>query len=126
MVMKKFIVAFDEFHFSESTMQYAIYFSRQCRAHLVGIFLTNPTHQSYSYADIVAYRGEDINQYIKVLDERDQEEKAEKLSLFKTSCEEAGLNYSVHHDNGSALKELIHESIYADLLIMSPAKQCQN
>lgn len=37
---------------------------------------------------------------------------------FEDACREAHLNYSVHHDCNIAIQDLLHESIYADLIII--------
>jgi nucleotide-binding universal stress UspA family protein len=119
--MKKFIAAFDGLNMSESTMQYAIYFAKQCQAHLVGVFLEDFTRRSYSVADITKYEGE-FEAHMEVFDRKDREERDSSIEIFEHACQSAGLNYSIHQDRNIALHELLHESIYADLLVINAAE----
>lgn len=41
----------------------------------------------------------------------------ENIRVFKTACEQRGIAWLVHRDQGAPLKELITESSYADLII---------
>jgi nucleotide-binding universal stress UspA family protein len=117
--MKKFIAAFDGLNLSESAMDYAINLSISCKAHLVGVFLEDFTRHSYSVAEITSYEGEDFDKYIHELNEKESEERGESIALFEKACQEKGLNYSVHRDRNVAMQELLHESIYADLIFVS-------
>jgi nucleotide-binding universal stress UspA family protein len=117
--MKKFIAAFDGLNFSHSTMNYAIYMAKQCQAHLVGVFLEDTTRHSYSVADITRYEGADFDIHMHDLNEKDQEERTEAIEVFEQACQDEGVNYAIHRDRNVALQELLHESIYADLMIIS-------
>ena len=121
-MMKKFIAAFDGLSFSETTMNYAIYLAKHCKAHLVGVFLEDFMRRSYGVADITSYQGSDFDKHMHDLNEKDKEERDESISIFEKYCRDAGLNYSVHRDRNVALQELLHESIYADLLIISESE----
>lgn len=116
--MKKFIAAFDGLNFSESTMSYGIFLAKHSNAHLVGVFLEDFTRHSYSVADITKYEGESFDKHVQELNERDREERDECIEQFEQACQSAGLNYSVHRDRNVAIQELLHESIYCDLLIV--------
>lgn len=117
--MKKFIAAFDGLRFSESTMNYAIFLTRHWKAHLVGVFMEDFTRHSYGMADIAKYAGTDLDQHIHELNEKDKEEREESINTFEQACQHAGLDYSIHRDRNIAIQELLHESIYADLLIIN-------
>lgn len=117
--MKKFIAAFDGLHFSESTMNYAIFLAKHCNAHLVGVFLEDFTRHSYSVADVTNYEGASFDEHLRELNEHDKEERDESIALFENACHNAGLNFSVHRDRNVALQELMHESVYSDLLIIN-------
>jgi nucleotide-binding universal stress UspA family protein len=41
------------------------------------------------------------------------------VEQFETACSRSGVEHSIHHDRNIAIKELLHESIYADLLVIS-------
>ncbi|MGZ5285838.1 MAG: universal stress protein [Flavisolibacter sp.] len=118
--MKKFIAAFDGLDFSESTMHYAIYLARKCQAHLVGVFLEDFTRHSYGMADVTHYEGQSFDQRVASLNIKDNEQRKSSIEIFEHACQDAGLNYSVHRDHNLAIQELLRESVYADLLVMSP------
>lgn len=117
--MKKFIVAFDGLHFSESALAYSIFFAKQSAAHLVGIFLDDFMRRSYGIVELSNYEGTKLDRYIKNQDEKDKEERTENVEAFETACQNAGIDYSVHRDKNVAIQGLLHESIYSDLLIVS-------
>ncbi len=115
--MKKIIVAFDGLKFSESTKDYAIYLAKRINAHLVGVFLDDFTYHSYSFPDVVGF-GNKWEEKIDDINAEDEERRKRSVYLFEDACQAAGLHYSVHRDKNIAYQELIHESIYSDLLII--------
>ncbi|HTM92931.1 MAG TPA: universal stress protein [Flavisolibacter sp.] len=117
--MKKFIAAFDGLRFSESTLDYAVFFAKHTNAHLVGVFLEDFTRHTYSVADITKYAGEDFDRHIQELNNKDSEERDESIDKFERACQNMSLNYTVHRDRNVAIQELLHESIYADLIILA-------
>jgi nucleotide-binding universal stress UspA family protein len=116
--MKKFIAAFDGLKFSQSTLDYSLFLAKHANAHLVGVFLEDFTRHSYSLADITKYAGEDFDSHMQELNEKDREERAESVDKFEQACQNVGLNYTVHRDRSVAIQELLHESIYADMIII--------
>jgi nucleotide-binding universal stress UspA family protein len=116
--MKKFIAAFDGLRFSESTVDYAILMAKNCDAHLVGISMEDFTRHSYTAADVISFENSTLDKHLKELNEKDKEERELSIDIFAQACRKAGLNYSVHRDRNVALQDLLHESIYADLLII--------
>lgn len=116
--MKKFLVAFDGLRFSESTMNYAIELSENCDAHLVGVFLEDVLRHSYSVAEVKEYSGANFEKYMQALDHRDQKARQRSIEVFEAACRAKGLSYSIHRDQNAAIRELYHESVYADLLII--------
>jgi len=116
--MKKIIAAFDGLKFSESTMNYAIQLAKQGSAHLVGIFLDDFTYHSYKIYDLIKEEGGIFESKRKRLEKKDSKIRAVAVINFETACRKSGLEYTLHHDRGIAIKELLHESIYADLLII--------
>jgi len=117
--MKKFIAAFDGLKFSESTLDYALFLSKHSNAHLVGVFLDDFSRHSYSIADITKYEGAMFDEHVQELNEKDKEDRDRSVEEFEEACQSAGINYSVHRDKNIAIQELLHESIYADLIIIS-------
>ncbi len=115
--MKKIIVAIDGLKFSASATEYAVQIAKEMNAHLVGVFLDDATYTSYKIYDIVVKEGASqskLNQY----EQQDAEKRKESAGRFESVCSNAGIHYSIHHDHNIALRELLHESIYADLLII--------
>ena len=117
--MKKLIAAFDGLNFSESTMNYAIFLAKHANAHLVGVFLEDFTRHSYSMADISKFEGADFEKHLDELNDKDKEERNESIEVFEKACQNVGINYTIHRDRNIAIQELLHESIYADLIIIS-------
>ncbi len=116
--MKKIIAAFDGLQFSESTMQYAIELSRQTNAYLVGVFLDDITYHSYRISEVVAENGGISDTLIQELNDIDEEKRDQSVEMFKAACMKAKVKYAVHRDRNVAIHELLHESIYSDLLIV--------
>lgn len=117
--MKKFIAAFDGLKFSASTRDYAIQLAKQNGAHLVGVFLDDFTYTSYKIYDLVSTGGSPIESSKRKLDKKDAETRALAAASFEAACKKAGIEYTLHHDRSIAIQELLHESIYADLLIIN-------
>lgn len=115
--MKKIIAAIDGLKLSESTMNYAVHIAKELDAHLVGVFLDDPTYTSYKIYEAVVKEGASEAK-LKQYDEEDAERRKEAARRFESVCNDAGINHSVHHDRDIALRELLHESIYADLLVI--------
>ena len=118
--MKKIIAAFDGLRFSERTLEEAIRLAKQHNAHLVGVFLQEFTARGFVvYEALVGQSGSGKDMFEELAKEDASTYKA-SADTFEAACQEAGLPYSVHRDRRSALKELLHESIFADLLIIDP------
>lgn len=116
--MKKIIAAFDGLDFSNSTLNYTLFMAKYCNAHIVGIFLDDVNYHSYSLREVIAEGGGITDNRIKELNTSDTVVRDNAVVLFEDACQQAGLNYSVHRDRNVAVQELLHESIYADLLIV--------
>ncbi|GAA0550617.1 adenine nucleotide alpha hydrolase family protein [Chitinophaga japonensis] len=115
--MKKIIAVFDGLRISESALQYATRLAKQQAAHLVGLFLDDFTYNSFSMYQLLK-EGATPNE-IYDFEARDKSKRDAAARLFETACREAGLNYTIHHDRNIAIQEVLHESIYADLLIVN-------
>lgn len=115
--MKKIIAAFDGLKYSQSTEGYALYIARQTNTHLVGIFMDDPIYTSYKIYQVIVKEGASDKE-VKKYEAIDKATRAAAAKTFETACQNAKLEYSVHHDRDIAINELKHESIYADLLII--------
>lgn len=116
--MNKFIAAFDGLDFSESNCEYAVAFAKSEKAHLTGVFLDDKTYTSYKIYELVIEEGVSEHK-LKKLKHEDQELRLGTSKRFETICQEASIEYNIHHDNEIAVQELLHESIFADLLIVN-------
>lgn len=116
--MKKFIVAIDGLKFSHSATDYAVHLARQANAHVVGVFLDDFTYHSYKIYELVGEEVEDIQERKIIFEEKDEATRKRSVAYFEEACRKAGVNHSLHHDRNIALRELLHESIYADLLVI--------
>ena len=115
--MKKIIAAFDGLKFSNTTKDYSIDIAKQSNTHLVGIFLDDVTYHSYKMYELVTENGA-LESRVQRLEEKDKKTREASVKKFETACQQAGMNFSLHHDRSISLQELLHESIYADLLII--------
>ena len=115
--MKKIIAALDGLKFSASTQHYAIDIARQTNTFLVGVFLEDFTYTSYKIYDLITKEGV-TEKELRQFSDRDKTARDSAVAVFEDACRGAGIQYSVHHDKNIALQELLHESVYADLLVI--------
>lgn len=115
--MKKILAAFDGLRYSKSTCDYSIYLSDLTHAHLVGSFLDDRTYTGYRIYEVIGKEGVS-EQRLQQLQDTDANNRAAAAASFKESCQNAGVEFSIHHDRNIALHELQHESIYADLIVI--------
>jgi nucleotide-binding universal stress UspA family protein len=115
--MRKIIAAIDGLKYSESVTEYAINLAKQSSSHLVGVFLEDLTYHSYRTFDVIGDDRASVETR-EILKAQDKDARDESISNFRRDCQEAGINYSIHHDRSIAIRELLHESIYADLLVI--------
>lgn len=116
--MKKIIAAIDGLKFSDSSTHYAVHLAQETGAHLVGVFLDDFTYHSYKIYELVSKSGGVDEEKHKRLERADEKTRKEAVDHFSKACREAGINFSIHHDKSIALQELLHESIYADLMVI--------
>lgn len=116
--MKKIIAAFDGLRYSESTKDYAIFMAKEMNAHLVGIFLDDITRYGFSVQEVASLDGS-FDQNFENYRSRDNATRKESAQRFEKNCQAAGINFSVHHNQNVALQELLHESVFADLLVVN-------
>ncbi len=120
--MRKIIAVFDGLKFSTATASYAIAIAKQSGADLIGISLEDFTYRSFKFYDIVD-EGKGVSDLeMKRLTEKDKKTRKMSVIKFGAACEDAGINYSIHHDTSVAIHELLHESIYTDMIIIDSAE----
>lgn len=119
--MKKFLAVFDGYKVSASTLEYAIQLTKSAEAHLVGIFLNEFIYHNYSvYEVITTYK--DYEEVLKKLDAKDEEKRGKAALEFQRICEKEGIRFSIHKNKNIAIQELKHESMFADLIIISESE----
>lgn len=116
--MEKIIVAIDGLKYAESAVQYSVQLAQQSKAHLVGVLLDDITHHSYKAHELMGAGGSS-EKILERLEETDQEMRKKASNAFETACQRASIDYSIHHRRYIALHELLHETIFADLLVVS-------
>jgi len=116
--MNKFIVALDGLRYSESAARYALEWTKQSGAFLSGIFLDDPTYTSFKIYEAIDADGiSDLT--LKNLRKTDAEKRIESAKDFSKKCKEVGLQYNIHHDRHIAVHDLILETRFSDLLLIS-------
>ena len=115
--MKKIIAALDGLKFSSTTCDIAISIARNTNAFLTGVFLDDFTYTSYRLHELVAKEGA-TDKELKLMEEKDISRRNLSTAAFETACRAAGVHYNIHHDKKIAIQELLHESVYADMLVI--------
>jgi nucleotide-binding universal stress UspA family protein len=115
--MKKIIAAFDGLKYSQTTRDYAINIAKQTHAHIVGVFLDDRSYTSYKIYELIVEQGT-TEAKLDEYEQKDKETRKEATADFEKSCQNEGVEYTVHHDLNIAIQELKHESIYTDLLVI--------
>ena len=115
--MEKIIAAIDGLKYSKSTAYYAAFLAKQVNAHLVGVFLDDFTYTSYKVYDLLSDKGVSVEK-MDELDKNDIEKRKKAVQNFIADCKNSNVSYTIHHDRNIAIRELLHESIYADLLVI--------
>jgi nucleotide-binding universal stress UspA family protein len=120
--MKKILIAFDGLNYKASAAQFAISLSAHLHGHLTGLFLNDSTYHSFKIYDVDNGR---------LLSEKEVEAGAKEDSLlreksvrlFEEECQLHRLAHKVRTSKNIALPELVHESIYADVLVLNAGEK---
>jgi len=123
--MKKISAAFDGLKFSESTMKYAIRLAADNNALLTGVFLESFLYHSFHLFDMVGSQGVSDVKLRHLLD-KDKQTRLNAANVFANQCKKMEVDFAVHHDKIFALDDLIKESIYSDLLLISASETISN
>lgn len=114
--MKKIIIAFDGKHFSEGAMQMAEWINEKQTVLMTGVFLS-----PIDYREVIGYSGMGMGLPVMMPPfEEDDILVSSSIRKFEDRCRKQGFEYRVHKDTDLfALQELIRETRFADLLILS-------
>ena len=120
--MLKILIALNPEKFEVNTIDFACYVARLTHSGVTGIFLENKIEKELS---AVHYQHGNIeNETIDAPDIRQAEERKisceKNIRFFRQACINRSVNYHIHRDCNLPFKEMILESRFADLLIVSP------
>jgi nucleotide-binding universal stress UspA family protein len=116
--MNKFIVALDGLHYSETAVRYALDWTKPGGAFLSGIFLDDPTYTGFKIYDAIDDQGIS-DQVLESNRKIDANKRMQSAIDFSHRCQKAGLQHNIHHDRHIAVHDLIQETRFADLLLIS-------
>lgn len=122
--MNKVLAALDELKLSESTVDYSIYLSEELDAHIVAAFLEDITYHAGSTeqqeAAFTNWSRMDI------LLESEKPVRVASQKKLQSKFDAQGIHYNIHHNRLLALEALLHESYYADLLLIDSNENFSN
>ncbi len=116
--MNKIIAAFDGLKSIDTTSDYAIYLSKLLKSHLTGVFLDDKSYTSYKIYDLVFDQGVSEKKLHNLKEDDNNKRRTSANEFYKRGAANK-LAFNIHHDEKTAISELLHESIFADLLILS-------
>ncbi len=114
---KKILIAMEGNRFSNSALRYGVEIAKQTESLLVGVFMRDLKYAGYAYPIIFDQPFVDTAVYSKFMKE-EREKIDANIKIFKDKCDKAGVAHKVHLDEAAPIEGLIHESAYADLIIM--------
>jgi hypothetical protein len=118
--MKKIVAAFDGLRFSESTLRQSIMISKNRQAHLVAVFLHEFYQPGYLFAENIMIGNTNGKNIIEALYHQDAETFKQSIQRFEDACCDEWIEYTIHREKKSSLKSLVHESLFADLMVIDP------
>ena len=116
--MNKVIAAFDGLKYSSVNRDYALDYAKTSHSHLTGVFLDDKTYTGYKIYDLVLDQGVS-QQKLSAYKHSDDQLRQKAANDFELACNKIALEFNLHHDRNVALQELIHETIFADLVIIN-------
>jgi nucleotide-binding universal stress UspA family protein len=121
--MKKILLAIDGKNINMPALDFACYLGRLTNSKITGVFLENLVAEEKPVIKSM-YGGKYLDWEVDVnsAEYKIKEQTIEKnISFFKAACERRCVNSSIHRDRGVPAREIIHESRYADLLVIDGA-----
>ena len=117
LMKKKILLAMEGNRFSNSTLKYGIEMAKRTDSLLVGVFLRDLKYAGYMYPIMFDQPYVDTIGYSKFLKE-ERETINSTIKTFNDRCAKEGVAHHVHLDESAPIEGLLHESAYADLIIM--------
>ncbi len=116
--MKIVIITFNGSYFPDSALNFAVQLNKMQPILVTGVYIPQ-TKYSYLWSDMNTL----VVPAIPILEEVPDDEAGQNVERFKMFCQNNNLKYGVHRDlGGIVLPELIDETRFADLLIISSEK----
>lgn len=120
--MQKIVVALDGLNYKESATEYALSLAGRLHSHLVGVFLHDKTYHSYRIYDM-DNDGMMTAEELKAAEAKDVALRKKSVQAFEQACTLHRTRHTTRVNKDIALPGLIHESIYADLLVINSGEQ---
>jgi nucleotide-binding universal stress UspA family protein len=114
--MKKIAAIFDGLKFSNSTLQHAFSLVRKEAAYLSGVFPDDPIYNSFNMNSAITSGA--TAERIKELEQLDEQKRAAAAQAFAAAATQEGIAHNVHRTNCVPIQEVLHQSTYADLLVI--------
>ena len=125
--MEKILLLCDAIKFNAGILDFATYFARLHRSKIVGVFIeqhrldTAPSVKSiggYLYVEEITPSSDEIN--------KDEAHILDNVAVFKEGCLQREVSAVLHRYKNSSVKDIIHETRYADLVILDPSLSAPN
>jgi nucleotide-binding universal stress UspA family protein len=117
--MKKILVVFSGRHFAYDVLDQAAAVAVEDNSLLVGLFLRPPAPSETVYPFINDLALTDTSLYSPAAAAAEEEAIKTKISFFKDSCNAKAIRHLVHNEGGTTVNDLINETAFADLIIIS-------
>ncbi len=114
--MKNFLVVFDGYKIGAATLEYALQAAKTCHAGLSAVFLNDPSDRKDSAKKAAGSRG--VLGPAKRMKDIDKKKRELAIQQFQRACSKVFIPYTVNTEKKSSAKELVHDSMFADLLII--------
>jgi hypothetical protein len=119
--MEKILLAIDSGNMNLNALDFTCYLARLTKSKVTGVFLDNSTYEEKPV--MKQLYGMPYVETIIAADLPDYTEKSRRIQgniqFFKQACGNRGVRWNIHRPKGVPEKELIKETRYADLLVVS-------
>lgn len=125
--MRRILILTNALEVKPGLLDFACFIARQERSKLTGVFVER--HQLDTNTSVKSVGGQ---MYVEEITRTNEEkikhdaEIAAHVSLFQDGCLQREVTGTVHYYSENVLKSVIHETRYADLIIVDPATSLLN
>src|SRR3954465_7020024 len=123
--MNKVIVALDPLRLSKSTIDYAVFLAKEFNAHIVAAFLDEMVYHARPDDEDEEFAITDWSKVDTVIKKEEQLRTASKTKVEK-QLQAAGVHFNIHRDHPFALRSLVKESLYADMILIDENETFSN